>query len=304
MDETLELKTGSCGRMANGGMFKSLDFYRRIPKDLTVSTTHGFILSVCSIFILLLLFLAETISFLNPPVTSSAVVDSNSDHTMRISFNVTVLAIACEFATLSVFDVLGSRHFNVSQHIKKYSTDEEGNYLSKHRGMRDDQFNSGVRYEDSTQSLEELHDNGEHAVPLDAADVDGWLQQHSFTMVNYFAPWCSHCTKLAPAYEMLAEKVHEEQLDVSIVKIDCEVYRDYCMEQRIHGFPTLRLFKGTTMLPPDYNLDRTVDAMFRFLKTKVFAIDNENVRERQEKRASDHKLNYGCQLAGYMVVNR
>lgn len=288
------------------GIFKNMDYYRKIPQDLTVSTSHGFMLSFCSIFILLMLFYAETASFLSPTVRSSAVIDTNTDHTMRITFNITLQAIGCDFATINTFDVLGSRHFNVSQNIKKYTTDDKGNYLGKHRGMRDDFLDRSIKYDSkfTPEDIHQLHEDGEHAVPMTASEIDGWLASHSYTLVNYYAPWCSHCVKLAPAYEALAEKVNDEQLDVSIVKIDCEKYHDYCMTQRVHGFPTLRLFKENTLLPPDYNLDRTVESMFRFLKTKVFGVDTEQVRERQIKNAEKHKLNYGCQLVGHMIVNR
>jgi protein disulfide-isomerase-like protein len=291
---------------SSGGMFKDLDFYRRIPKDLTITTTHGFALSVCSIVVILLLFIAETRDFLVPNVISSAVVDMNTAATMRITFNITMLAVSCEFATINTFDVLGSRRFNVSQNIKKYATDEDGFFLSKHRTMRDDLRDGPVKSDSDyvPEDIHRLHEDGEHAVPLKSTEIDEWLSSHKFTFVNYYAPWCSHCVKLAPAYEALAEKIQVEELDVSIVKIDCEADRAYCMSQRVHGFPTLRLFKESTVMPPDYNLDRTVDTMFRFLKTKAFAIDNENVRQRQVKKAEEHSRQYGCQLVGHLTVNR
>lgn len=290
----------------SGGLFKDVDFYRKVPKDLTITTTHGFVLSVTSIFVILLLFLAETRDFLVPDVISSAVVDTNNDATMRITFNITMMAVSCEFATISTSDLLGSRQFNVSQHVKKYGIDEAGNFVGKYRGMRDGFADGPVRTDSKyvPEDIHELHKDGEHAAPLHSSEVESWLTNHRFTFVNYHAPWCSHCQHLAPAYEALAEKVFEEQLDVSIVKIDCEVDRDYCTSQRIHGFPTLRLFRGDTVLPPDYNLDRTVDSMFRYLKTKVFAIDNENIRSRQLKKAEEHNRNVGCQMTGFLTVNR
>jgi protein disulfide-isomerase-like protein len=291
--------------MASGGMFKDLDFYRRIPKDLTITTTHGFALSVTSIIVILLLFIAETRDFLVPETISSAIVDTNTEATMRISFNITMLAVSCDFATISVFDVLGSRRFNVSQNIKKYPTDDNG-YVVSYQKMRNDFADSPIQSDNNfvPEDIHRLHEDGEHAVPLHSSEASEWLANHQYTLVNYYAPWCSHCVKLAPAYEALAEKVYEEQLDVSIVKIDCEADREYCMSQRVHGFPTLRLFKNSSVMPPDYNLDRTVESMFRFLKTKVFAVDNENVRQREAKKAAEHSRHYGCQLTGYLNVNR
>ncbi|XP_037938554.1 thioredoxin domain-containing protein 5 homolog [Teleopsis dalmanni] len=56
--------------------------------------------------------------------------------------------------------------------------------------------------------------------------------------VKFYAPWCSHCQRLAPTWEELA-KVFENKDSVSIAKIDCTVNRPICQDFEVKGYPTL-----------------------------------------------------------------
>ncbi|CEM25460.1 unnamed protein product [Vitrella brassicaformis CCMP3155] len=59
--------------------------------------------------------------------------------------------------------------------------------------------------------------------------------------VKFFAPWCSHCQKLAPIWDQLAEEVHRERLDFSVGEVDCDKYREICEDYHVEGYPTLIL---------------------------------------------------------------
>jgi len=104
--------------------------------------------------------------------------------------------------------------------------------------------------------------------------------------------------------------VEKEQLQISIIKVDCVANRMLCMAQHIQAFPTLRVFKGTEVQPPDYRSDRTVEAMLEFAKEKL-ALDHEvsqmdkealiEHKERKELMRDDHP---GCLMSGFLLVNR
>jgi len=63
-------------------------------------------------------------------------------------------------------------------------------------------------------------------------------------LVEYYAPWCGHCKKLAPEYEKVAEH-YKEDGDVIIAKMDSTANEVESVS--VQGFPTLQFYpKGVT----------------------------------------------------------
>ena len=62
------------------------------------------------------------------------------------------------------------------------------------------------------------------------------------TFIKFYAPWCGHCQKLAPAWDELA-KSYEKDEQVKIAKVDCTQHQAVCQEHEIRGYPTLAYFR-------------------------------------------------------------
>lgn len=83
------------------------------------------------------------------------------------------------------------------------------------------------------------------------------------TLVEFYAPWCGHCKKLAPVFEELAETLKGE--DVSIVKMDATA-NDVPTTFEVRGFPTLYwLPKDSKDSPKRYEGGRDVSDFIKYI---------------------------------------
>mmetsp|Transcript_10730 Transcript_10730/g.16275 ORF Transcript_10730/g.16275 Transcript_10730/m.16275 type:complete len:466 (+) Transcript_10730:66-1463(+) len=285
---------------------RDFDFYRKIPKDLTETTSHGSVLSACAVLFMLVLFLAELMAFLTVTYETNMVIDQSLDPLLRINFNISVLDLPCEFAVIDVVDVLGTRTQNITKNVNKWHIDSSGsyrNYVGQNR-------KNDVRYDTHHPDIDVLHENGVHAVPISDNNFDEWISEHHYTFVNFYAPWCVWCQRLEPVWEAFAEHVEARGIRVSVVKVDCVENRNLCERNKVQAFPLLRLFKEGVAQLPDYRSDRTVDSLTAFVKTKItkgdYAALLEPVQQKALKEKDDMKSDHhpGCMLSGHLLVNR
>lgn len=273
-------------RMAN------LDMYRKVPVDLLEGTRRGSVLSTMAVFTMSLLAFLETKAFFTTKLKTSLALDSNFEKQIRVNFNVTMMDLKCEFATIDVVSVLGTQQ-NVSQHVQKFPIDQYGvrqRYQQRNTKQHDvELFDSSVE-----ETIEELHYDGEDAISLDETTLEVALEENTYVFVDFFANWCSHCRDLAPTWETLAEVMYEVaetrvdnhmekhqireysdeeytaavavELPILIGKVDCVHHQALCMEYNIRAYPTLKFFvdggeKG------DYRGHRTVVELAHFIES-------------------------------------
>lgn len=53
------------------------------------------------------------------------------------------------------------------------------------------------------------------------------------------------------------------------MKVDCTVEKDLCQAQGVRGYPTLMYFPKGSKTPEKYNGGREVDALAKFIETKI-----------------------------------
>jgi len=85
------------------------------------------------------------------------------------------------------------------------------------------------------------------------------------TFVKFYAPWCGHCQKLAPAWDELA-KFFEKDEQVKIAKVDCTQHQAVCQEHEIKGYPTLAYFRAGRKIET-YKGARTLSELKEFVST-------------------------------------
>jgi thiol-disulfide isomerase/thioredoxin len=183
-----------------------IDLYRKIPTDLMVGSRRGSTLSYITLAAMVVLFVAETRAFFSSTLETYLAMDvSGEDKRIRLNFNITMMDLKCDWAVIDVVSVLGHNQ-NVTAHVTKWNMDSNGvrkGYQGRNRNQKDiDLYDATV-----TETLEELHENGEDAISLDEKSFQLLKEEHEYFFVDFYASWCSHCRDLAPTWETLAEVV-------------------------------------------------------------------------------------------------
>ena len=92
------------------------------------------------------------------------------------------------------------------------------------------------------------------------------LTDDKYVLLEAYAPWCGHCKKLEPIYLEMAEKLSGET-DLVVAKMDATENEHPSMP--VSGFPTLRLFKPGNKTPVDYQGDRSLKDLVKFLEKEL-----------------------------------
>eukprot|EP01116_Phalansterium_solitarium_P001808 TRINITY_DN1161_c3_g1_i1.p1 TRINITY_DN1161_c3_g1~~TRINITY_DN1161_c3_g1_i1.p1 ORF type:complete len:503 (-),score=207.93 TRINITY_DN1161_c3_g1_i1:340-1848(-) len=98
--------------------------------------------------------------------------------------------------------------------------------------------------------------------------------------VEFYAPWCGHCKKLAPIWDELGSALASS--NVVIAKCDATA-NDIDAKYEIRGFPTIKWFPaGADKTPVDYNGDRSLESLVEFVRshaTSPVQIDQASVEQ-------------------------
>ncbi|XP_020780594.1 protein disulfide-isomerase A3 [Boleophthalmus pectinirostris] len=96
-------------------------------------------------------------------------------------------------------------------------------------------------------------------------DFDSRIGDHDLILVEFFAPWCGHCKRLAPEYEAAATRLKGV---VALAKVDCTANSNTCSKYGVNGYPTLKIFRDGEETGP-YDGPRSADGIVSFLKKQA-----------------------------------
>ncbi|XP_073968403.1 protein disulfide isomerase [Rhodnius prolixus] len=107
-------------------------------------------------------------------------------------------------------------------------------------------------------------------------------------LVEFYAPWCGHCKQLAPIYDKLGEAFSEKK-DVVIAKIDATA--NELEHTKISSFPTIKLYKKGDNQGINYEGERTLEGLTKFLESGGEYKGGEPASEKteeEEEEEDDH----------------
>ncbi|XP_020529735.1 protein disulfide isomerase-like 5-4 isoform X2 [Amborella trichopoda] len=290
---------------------KSVDFYRKIPRDLTEASLSGAGLSIIAAFSMILLFGMELNSYLAVSTTTTVIVDRSMDgEFLRMEFNLSFPALSCEFASVD-------NRLNITKTLQKFSIDPN----LRPTGA---EFHPGpipkVNHGDEVDE-----EYGEGSVVLRGDNFDAYSHQHEILFVNFYAPWCYWSNRLKPSWEKAA-KIIKERYDLEedgrilVGKVDCTKDIELCKSHHIQGYPSIRIFrKGSDVRDnhghhdhESYYGDRDTGSLVATMESLVAPIPLESHKlalEDKSNRTSDSvkrpaPLTGGCRIEGFVRVKK
>eukprot|EP00667_Euglena_gracilis_P024207 EG_transcript_27711 len=99
--------------------FKHVDFFRRVPVDLTEPTMPGAIISIICGLIMAFLFLSEFRAFLQYDEKSEMLIQQDKSGFLRLNFNLTFPKFPCAAFSLDVVDIMGRHEVGVASNVAK-----------------------------------------------------------------------------------------------------------------------------------------------------------------------------------------
>ncbi|KAL8606439.1 hypothetical protein ACOMHN_015528 [Nucella lapillus] len=94
------------------------------------------------------------------------------------------------------------------------------------------------------------------------------IKEHEIILVEFFAPWCGHCKRLAPEFETAATKLRKNDPPVALAKVDCTAETTTCGKYGVSGYPTLKIFRNGED-SEDYKGPREASGIVKFMAGKA-----------------------------------
>lgn len=279
---------------------KSVDFYKKLPSDLSEATLTGAWISILAAVMIASLLGLELFDFMSTKTHTEMVVDrSRQGELLRINFNISFPALSCEFATLDVSDALGTKRLNLTKTVRKTPIDP--NMIVTGRGGEDRQMPE-PKYDDDVSQFQ----NVDITQPLRAANFDMTVRHYPIVIVNFYAPWCPWCQRLEPAWEAATKEIHdrypESDRRIRLAKVDCTKEQALCRVHAVAGFPSIRIYRsGHDDIyvqgfheHEGYVGDRTKEALVGFAESLVPSAGNPHAYHPDtQKNGQEHRVQHG-----------
>lgn len=129
----------------------------------------------------------------------------------------------------------------------------------------------------------------EDVLVLTDDNFDEVIQQHEFLLIEFYAPWCGHCKKLAPEYAKAAGQLKKSGSVARLAKVDSTVEKKIAERFEVKGYPTIKFF--TSGNPIEFGGGRTAQEIVDWVSKKLLPPSQElKTIDQAEKLISDNEV--------------
>lgn len=182
------------------------------------------------------------------------VINSDQDEHERI----------IEYFGLKKDELPGLRFIKLQEEMTKYKYPHDELVADKITEFVAGVLDGSVKPHLLSQELPEDWDKQPVKVLVGTNFDDVALDKSKDVLVEFYAPWCGHCKALAPIYDQLGEKFKDSD---SIVIAKMDAASNELEHTRINSYPTIKLYKKETNEAIEYNGERTLEGLSKFLET-------------------------------------
>jgi protein disulfide-isomerase A1 len=83
------------------------------------------------------------------------------------------------------------------------------------------------------------------------------------TLMLFHADWCGHCQSFNPIFDKFSANINKNKLN--IIKFNADTDKKYVSAFKVEGFPTLILHDPNSKRFIDYNGDRSMGDLVKFV---------------------------------------
>jgi len=169
-----------------------------------------------------------------------------------------------EFFGMKKEDIPGLRLIHLEAEMAKYRPQSQEITTDNMRQFVQDYLDGKLKQHLLSQDLPADWDATPVKVLVSSNFDEVAFDKSKDVLVEFYAPWCGHCKQLEPIYNQLGEKYAKSE-SILIAKMDSTA--NELEHTKIQSFPTIILYQKGDNKKIEYNGERTLEGISKFLET-------------------------------------